>query len=169
MPKLTSAKRASRPTLAAYTTTPPTTLTPTQTICRVIKAVGNNNFTVTPPSNPSNPSNPSTTTTPAKPLLVQLPPQFRNLVWLKNGGYVVVDTAGPNVDTERENKLDGEIVNVVREERGWRKMGYWPKEFVRREVESGSGSEEESEGEGGNPNRRVGEMPPSDGEEEEEV
>lgn len=59
---------------------------------------------------------------------------------------------------------------MVREERGWRKMGYWPKEFVRREVESGSGSEEESEeGEGGNPNRRVGEMPPSDGEEEEEV
>jgi probable RNA-binding protein EIF1AD len=26
---------------------------------------------------------------------------------------------------ERENKLDGEIVNVVRNEKEWRKQSYW--------------------------------------------
>ncbi|TID25775.1 hypothetical protein E2P81_ATG03563 [Venturia nashicola] len=153
MPKLTSAKRASRPTLADYTSTPPPSLTPTQSICRVIKAVGNNNFTVSPPK-------------PTQTLLVELPPQFRNLVWLKNGGYVVIDSAGPSVDAARENKLDGEIINVVREEREWRKMGYWPEEFVKKVGYAGSEGDDESEEEGRNPNRRVGEMPPSDDEEE---
>lgn len=26
---------------------------------------------------------------------------------------------------DRENKLDGEIVNVVRDEKQWRKQAYW--------------------------------------------
>jgi probable RNA-binding protein EIF1AD len=35
---------------------------------------------------------------------------------------VLVDTLG---DDARENKLGGEIVNVVREEKEWRKASYW--------------------------------------------
>lgn len=35
---------------------------------------------------------------------------------------MVVDTGAFG---ERENKLGGEIVNVVRGEREWRKEGYW--------------------------------------------
>lgn len=74
---------------------------------------------------------------------------------------------------DRENKLDGEIINIVREEREWRKMGYWPKEFVRKDgygdSEEEEGDSEDGKGDGRrNPNRRVGEMPPSDEEEEEE-
>lgn len=70
------------------------------------------------------------------------------------------------METDRENKLDGEIINIVREEREWRKMGYWPKEFVRKDVYAESDDEDSDEEGGRNPNRRVGEMPPSDDEEE---
>ncbi|QDS73311.1 hypothetical protein FKW77_006024 [Venturia effusa] len=190
MPKLTSAQRASRGPLEISTTTPPTTLSATQSIARVLKAVGNNNFTVTLPSNSSSTTTQNTTTTtpstqtpscsqtqtqtpsshPKNPLLVTLPPHFRNTIWLRNGGYVVIDTAGPNV--ERGHKLDGEIINVVREEKEWRKMAYWPAEFAKRRREEsdeeGKGSSGEEGEEGRNPNRRVGEMPPSDDDEEEE-
>jgi len=60
---------------------------------------------------------------------------------------------------ERENKLDGEIVNVVRNEKEWRKMGYWPKEFVQRisYADEDDSDEEES---------NAGKMPPSDSEDE---
>lgn len=34
----------------------------------------------------------------------------------------MVDTGAMN---ERENKLDGEIINVVRNEKEWRKQKYW--------------------------------------------
>ena len=55
-------------------------------------------------------------------LLVELPARFRSTIWLKRGGYVLVDTT---VFEGRENKLDGEIVNVVRDEKSWRKQPYW--------------------------------------------
>lgn len=71
------------------------------------------------------------------------------------------------MEADRENKLDGEIINVVREEREWKKMSYWPKEFVRRDPYEDSDDDEEEEGRD-NPNRRVGEMPPSDDDDEEE-
>lgn len=56
---------------------------------------------------------------------------------------------------ERENKIDGEIVNVVREEKRWRKRGYWPEEFEKKGAKGG-----ESEGE--DEESRVGRMPSSD-------
>jgi probable RNA-binding protein EIF1AD len=61
---------------------------------------------------------------------------------------------------ERENKLDGEIVNVVRNEKEWRKQTYWPKEFVQRisyVADEDDSDEEES---------NAGKMPPSDSEDE---
>lgn len=39
-----------------------------------------------------------------------------------------------NTLAERENKIDGEIVNVVRDEKMWRKMGYW---YVHRSLATG--------------------------------
>ena len=54
--------------------------------------------------------------------MVELPARFRSTIWIKRRGYVLVDTAAFE---NRENKLGGEIVNVVREERKWRKMDYW--------------------------------------------
>jgi probable RNA-binding protein EIF1AD len=93
---------------AAATSTPPDSLSESQCIARVIKAVGNNLFNVEQAD--------------GKELLVELPAQFRSTFWIKRGSYVLVDTQAL---AERENKLDGEIINIVREERVWRKMSYW--------------------------------------------
>ena len=127
------------------TLTPPDKLAQQQSIARVIKAEGNNLYSVELAS--------------AKQLLVELPARFRSTIWLKRGGFVVVDTAAL---ADRENKLDGEIVNVVRDERQWRKESYWPKEFGKIMAAMASRDDEES---------TVGKMPPfeDDNEGEEEV
>jgi probable RNA-binding protein EIF1AD len=122
------------------TLTPPDTLASSQSIARVTKAEGNNLYSVELPS--------------AKTLLVELPPRFRSTIWLKRGGFVVIDTKAL---ADRDNKLDGEIANVVRDERQWRKESYWPKEFVKKSAAIGSDSEEAS---------TMGKMPPSDDEDE---
>ena len=59
---------------------------------------------------------------------MELAPPFRSQIYVKRGSYVVVDTAAFE---ERGNKLGGEIVNVVREERRWRGMGWWPSAWKR--------------------------------------
>jgi len=130
--------------------TPPSSLTPTQSLARVIQAAGNNLYRVELPSSSTLASDASKT------LLVELPARFRSTIWIKRGGFVLIDTAAA---AERENKLDGEIVNVVRNEKEWRKEKYWPKEFVQRisYADEDDSDEEES---------NVGRMPPSDSEDE---
>ena len=93
---------------AEETSTPPTLLDQGHAIARVTKAEGNNLYSVELPT--------------AESLLVELPSRFRSTIWIKRGGYVVV-----NLDAfgDRENKLGGEIVNVVRDEKQWRKQSYW--------------------------------------------
>ncbi len=93
---------------AEETSTPPDALTPTQSIARVLKANGNNLYLCALPG--------------GKEVLFELPSRFRNTIWIKRGGYVLVDTDGAEA---RENKLGGEILNVVRDEREWRKASYW--------------------------------------------
>lgn len=90
------------------TSTPPVSLAESQSIARVIKAVGNNLYSVESPS--------------GKTLLVELPSRFRSTVWIRRGGYVLVDRTAFG---DRENKLDGEIINVVGDEKVWRKKSYW--------------------------------------------
>lgn len=92
----------------AETLTPPDVLTPAQTIAKVSKAEGNNLYSVELPD--------KTTT------LAELNAKFRSTIWVKRGTYVVVDAG---TLAERSNKLGGEIVNVVRDEKAWRKMSYW--------------------------------------------
>lgn len=118
------------------TITPPDALATSESIARVLKAEGNNLYSVELPS--------------GKQLLVELLPRFRSTIWLKRGGFVVVDVKAL---ADRDNKLDGEIVNVVRDEKQWRKESYWPKEFGRRQAAPNPDVEEES---------TVGKMPPSD-------
>jgi probable RNA-binding protein EIF1AD len=125
---------------AEITTSPPENLSDTQGIARVVKATGNNLYQVTLSSSES--------------VLVELPSKFRNLVWIKRGGFVVVDSNGENLAEGRDNKIWGEIVNIVREERAWRKMSYWPEEFKERK-EDESGEE-----------NTVGEMPTDDEDED---
>ena len=125
---------------AELTTSPPATLPATQFIARIVSAAGKSLYTVSFPDNTT--------------LLAELDAQFRNSIWMKKGGYVLVDTA---TFEGRDNKLGGQIVNVVREEREWRKMPWWPKEFAKK-----SSYPEDSDGE----ESTVGKMPPSDSEDE---
>lgn len=90
------------------TLTPLSILPSTQVIARITKAAGNNLY--------------NAECADGKPVLVELEAKFRSTIWIKRGSYVVVDMKAL---AERENKLDGEIVNVVRDEKAWRKMGYW--------------------------------------------
>lgn len=53
---------------------------------------------------------------------------------------------------ERQNKIGGEIVNVVGEEKRWRKASYWPSEFTKKVDPTGKEEEEQS---------MVGQMPSS--------
>ncbi|PLN76493.1 putative eukaryotic translation initiation factor eIF1a-like protein [Aspergillus taichungensis] len=122
---------------AEETLTPPDDLAPGQQIARVLKATGNNLYAVEFPSKKS--------------FLVELPSRFRSTIWIKRNSYVVVDT---NALEGRDNKLGGEIVNIVRDEKAWRKERYWPKEFVKQPVYA---SDDESEDES-----NMGKLPPSD-------
>lgn len=89
-------------------TPPPAPLPPAHVLARIAIAAGQNLFNVQLPSGTA--------------LLVELAPIFRRTTWLRRGGYVLVNTAAFK---ERENKIGGEIVNVVRNEREWRAMPYW--------------------------------------------
>jgi probable RNA-binding protein EIF1AD len=90
------------------TVTPPDTLSSPYAIARITKAEGKNLYNAELPD--------------GKAILAELEAKFRSTVWIKRGSYVVVDTSALS---DRENKLDGEIVNVVRDEKAWRKMSYW--------------------------------------------
>ncbi|KAI9809204.1 MAG: hypothetical protein M1825_002495 [Sarcosagium campestre] len=125
---------------ALETTSPPATLSSAQSIARVIKAEGNNLYTVELPSH--------------KTVLVELPSRFRSTIWIKRGGFVVVDTEAFD---DRDNKLAGEILNVVRDEKEWRKQPYWPAEFPKKNSVQDSDDEESN----------VGKMPPAEDTDEE--
>ena len=120
--------------IAKETLTPPDNLRHGLSIARVVKGEGNNLYSVELPS--------------LKTLLVELPSRFRSTIWLKRGGYVLVDA---DALADRENNLDGEIVNVVRDEKEWRKEAYWPKEFERKAAAPNHSDEEVS---------TVGKLPP---------
>ncbi|KAI1463105.1 nucleic acid-binding protein [Daldinia caldariorum] len=122
--------------------TPPDKLTQTQSLARVIKAEGNNLYTCLLPDQ--------------RTLLFELDARFRNAVWIKRGGYVLVELA----PQEQKGKVRGEIVNVVVEEKEWRKQSYWPKEFPR-PIYGDEDDEDDDE------ESTVGKMPPSGSEDEE--
>ncbi|KAI9796848.1 MAG: hypothetical protein M1835_002952 [Candelina submexicana] len=126
---------------AQATSTPPTYLTDGQRLAKVIKATGNNLYSVEFPSGATG--------------LVELPARFRSTIWIKHGGYVLVDTESLQ---GRENKLVGEIVNIVRDEKEWRKESYWPKEFVRKHSYLEESDDEKS---------TVGKLPPTEPDEDE--
>jgi probable RNA-binding protein EIF1AD len=86
---------------------PPNPLPPNLILARITQAQGKNLFTCTLPSGEA--------------VLAELAPIFRGKAWLRRGGYVVIDTNA----VERENKIVGQISNVVRNEKEWRRMEYW--------------------------------------------
>lgn len=102
--------RPKRALLAAVeqTSSPPASLPPNQRIARIVQASGNNLYDVELPS--------------GEKTLVEMPAVFRSAIWVKRGSYVVVDTTAL---ADRDNKLGGEIINIVRDEKSWRKCPYW--------------------------------------------
>ncbi|KAF3005471.1 hypothetical protein E8E14_008287 [Neopestalotiopsis sp. 37M] len=123
---------------AVESTTPPDELAANQSLACVIKAEGNSVYSCSLPDK--------------RTVMVQLADRFRNTIWVKRGGYVLVDLTPSQ---EMKGKAEGEIVNVVRDEKSWRKQSYWPKEFAPVVYSD----EEESDS-------NVGKMPPSDSEDE---
>ncbi len=95
---------------AEETTTPPDELADTQSLARVVKSEGNNLYTCTLPNK--------------KPIVVELEPRFRNTIWIRRGGYVLVDLASAD-ERPPNSRVVGEIINVVRDEKAWRKQPYW--------------------------------------------
>lgn len=87
---------------------PPDELSSTQQIVRAIKATGNNIYLIEQADKTQ--------------MLVELPARFRSTFWIKRGSYVVIDT---QAQEERDNKIGGEIINIVRDEKAWRKASFW--------------------------------------------
>ena len=60
-------------------------------------------------------------------ILAELPARFRSTIWIKRGSFVpgrYFCTRGSG-----ETSSVARFVNVVRDEKAWRKMSYWPAEF----------------------------------------
>ncbi|KID79504.1 uncharacterized protein G6M90_00g018980 [Metarhizium brunneum] len=123
---------------AEETLTPPATLDPSQSVVRVVKPQGNNLYTCELPNR--------------KTVLLELAQRFRNTIWIKRGGYVLGERYEQG---SGDTRADGEIVNVVRDEKLWRKQPYWPEEFTKNNRDL---SDEDDS--------TVGQMPSSDSEEE---
>jgi probable RNA-binding protein EIF1AD len=102
--------RSKRHVLAAAqeSLNPPAALEVNQTLVRVVKPEGNNLYTCELPD--------------ARPVILELAQRFRNTIWIKRGGYVLAERY--STDSE-ETRAVGEIVNVVRDEKAWRKQSYW--------------------------------------------
>ena len=123
--------------VAEETLTPPDGLPQGQKIARVKSAAGNNLYNLELPADHEGEA--------FSTILAELPSKFRSTIWIKRGNFVVVDATAL---ADRGNKLGGEIVNIVRDEKRWRKMKYWPKEFEKdkQEMYGGESDEEEDEG-----------------------
>ncbi|KAL9061347.1 MAG: hypothetical protein Q9162_000221 [Coniocarpon cinnabarinum] len=180
--------RTKRSTFATATaaSTPPTTLPTSHTIAQVLKPLGSNLYSVRLPTLPSSaasseiptslPSPPqSQSTSPVahpessaetnRDILVELPKKLRRTLFIRRGGFVLVDCKAFDA---RENKLGGEIVGVVGDVREWRKCEWWPKEFGVREARVECQEEENEDvelyGRG-----TMGELPGGGSEEENEL
>lgn len=88
--------------------TPPEEIQPNQCVVRVVKPEGNNLYTCELPNK--------------KTLILELAQRFRNTIWVRRGGFVLADRYP---EESEEARAAGEIVNIVRDEKQWRKQPYW--------------------------------------------
>lgn len=59
-------------------------------------------------------------------LLTELPPRFRCKIWVRRGGFVVIDT---HAFDKKGGKIQAEIIMVIQNEKMWKKKEYWPEVF----------------------------------------
>lgn len=93
---------------ADETLTPPPALTDQQALVRVVRPEGNNLFTCALPD--------------ASTLVLELAQRFRNTIWVKRGGFALAERYEAGAT---DTRAQGEIINIVRGEKAWRKMAYW--------------------------------------------
>ncbi len=105
--------RTNRGVLAASdeTLTPPAALAANQSLVRVIKPEGNNLFLCALPG-----SDNKTT------IVLELAQKFRNTIWIKRGGFALAERYEAGAT---DTRAQGEIINIVRGEKEWRKRPYW--------------------------------------------
>lgn len=96
---------------AEESTSPPDELTEYQTVARVGRPEGNNLYSCELPNR--------------KTVTAELAQRFRNTIWIKRRGFVVVDLTPDEERSKANSKVQGEIINVIRDEKEWRKMPYW--------------------------------------------
>ena len=87
---------------AEETITPPDELAPTQSLARVLKAEGNSMYSCELPSNGKD----------SKTVVVELAARFRNTIWIKRGGYVLVELI-PEEDRKEGSKMDGALLDCI--------------------------------------------------------
>lgn len=104
---------------------PPNELKPNEVIVSVVKLRGNNIYEVVVPASES-----QRLKLDNEELLASMPPKFRNTVFVRRGGYVVITL---HEDPSNDIKVKGEISNVVMNVKDWIKYPYWPKEFLKEE------------------------------------
>jgi probable RNA-binding protein EIF1AD len=103
-------KRAAVLAAAQESMTPPDELSESQSLARVVKAEGNSLYTCELPNR--------------KTIIVELEQRFRNTIFIRRGGYVLVDLASAE-ERPQSTRVVGEIINIVRDEKEWRKQPYW--------------------------------------------
>lgn len=87
---------------------------------------------------------------PGPELVVEMPPKFRNTVFVKRGGFCVITVYQEIADLETtpelsSYKVHGDISNIIRNVREWQKYPYWPAEYKRQTKGWDISSDEESE------------------------
>ena len=98
------------------TLSPPAHLTNNQAIARVERSEGNYRFTCTLPN--------------GRCVLVELDQKFRNLVWLRRGGFVLLELIEEECDSatakgKAKRRVQGYIENVVQDQSEWRSQAWW--------------------------------------------
>lgn len=88
--------------------TPPAFLSATQSLVRVVKPEGNNLYACELPDK--------------TPVVLELAQRFRNTIWIRRGGFVLAERYSAD---SSDSRAAGEIVNVVRDEKLWKKQAYW--------------------------------------------
>lgn len=114
-----------------------------QIIGSIVKPRGNSLYEVSVPESHQSKA-------PEPVLLVSMPPKFRNTVFVKRGGFVVVE-----LYDDIDSKVHGEISYIVTDKREWQRYPYWPAEYRKEDkIDLGLSddedeSDEEYEEEGG--------------------
>ncbi|KAG0367885.1 hypothetical protein BC939DRAFT_439387 [Gamsiella multidivaricata] len=78
-------------------------------------------------------------------LLVNLPPKFRSLVWVKRGSYVIIQPA----EEEDKTKVEGDIVAVLFPDhiKQYRQQGIWPfEDQLTNSTNNGLGDSDDEDG-----------------------